>query len=225
MNKALRYGIFLLLVPISVALGVFMFGDRQYVFISLVVAVLSCIPFFMAFEREREGNAKRLIVLAVLVSLSVLGRFIFFVIPFFKPVTAMVVITAVYFGPEMGFLCGALSAVLSNFYFGQGPWTPFQMFTWGLIGLIAGMLARRLVRSRALLAVFGVFAGILFSLVMDIWSVLWIDGSFNFARYLAAAGTALPVTAVYAVSNTVFLLFMLKPMGAKLERIKIKYGL
>ena len=79
-----------------------------------------------------------------MVALSVTGRFI----PFFKPVTALTVLTAVYLGGEAGFLCGALSAVISNFWFGQGPWTPFQMLAWGMIGLFAGLLASPLKRSR-----------------------------------------------------------------------------
>lgn len=61
-------------------------------------------------------------------------------LPNFKPCSAIIIITAVAFGPEAGFLTGALTAFVSNFIFGQGPWTPWQMFTWGLVGFLAGIL-------------------------------------------------------------------------------------
>ena len=120
--------------------------------------------------------------------------------------TAMVVLTAMYFGGEAGFLTGALTALLSNFYFGQGPWTPFQMFTWGLLGFFAGLLRNLLKSSAIFLAVYGAFAGVAFSLIMDVWSALWVDGTFQLARYAAAVATSLGYMAIYAVSNVIFLL-------------------
>jgi len=224
-NKIVRYGIFLLLIPLIVIIGVTIFTDRQYAFVSLAVAMLACVPFFMVFEKKEDKNTKKLIILAVMVTLSVLGRFAFVMIPFFKPVTAIVIITAIYFGSETGFLCGALSALLSDFYFGLGPWTPFQMLIWGMIGFIAGIAAQKLKNSRVTLSIYGILAGIAYSLVMDVWAVLWIDGTFNITRYGVALFTALNVTIIYAVSNVVFLLLFTRPVGKKLERIKIKYGL
>ena len=111
--------------------------------------------------------------------------------------------------------------MLSNMFMGQGPWTPFQMLAWGLIGFSAGVLAGPMRKSRAALCVFGAAAGVMFSLLMDIWTVLWADGTFNLARYVSA----LPVTAEYAVSNVIFLLILANPIGEKLERMKKKYGL
>ena len=141
-------------------------------------------------------------------------------LPFFKPVTAFVIIAGVAFGGEAGFLTGSLSAVLSNFYFGQGPWTPFQMLAWGIIGLLAGVFAKGLKKSRLLLYGFGALSGVLFSLLVDVWTALWTGIS-----YVAALLSALPVTAVYAVSNVVFLLVLARPVGEMLERVKTKYGL
>lgn len=152
-------------------------------------------------------------ILAVMVALSVAGRFMFSYLPHFKPVTAIVVLAGLYLGAESGFLCGALSAVISNFIFGQGPWTPFQMFAWGVIGLIAGLLANPLKRHKALLLLYAAAAGALFSLILDVWTVLWWDGTFNFSRYLASVITALPTTAVYILSNVVFLFFLSGPIG------------
>lgn len=203
MKKYLSHGLLLLAIPTVVALGATVFRDKQYAFISLAVAVLACVAFFLCFERNQTGSAK-LVLIAVLTALSVVGRLLFGALP--------------------GFLTGALTAVLSNFYFGQGPWTPFQMFTWGLLGFVAGYLRNRLKSSAVFLAVYGAFAGVAFSLLMDVWTALWIDGAFNPARYGAAVATSLGYMAIYAVSNVVFLLLLRKPMGRILGRIQEKYG-
>ena len=224
MKKWISYGILCLLIPTVVLCGMFLFPAKQYAWISLCVALLSCLPVFLRFERK-SVSTKRLILIASMTALSVLGRILFTPIPGFKPVTAMVVITALYFGGEVGFLTGSLCALISNFWFGQGPWTPFQMFSWGLLGLLAGLLADPLKRSKILLAVYGAVSGALYSALMDVWTVLLADGYFNLSRYAATLVSSLPFTAIYAVSNLIFLLLFSKPIGKILERIQTKYGL
>lgn len=204
--------------------GALLFRGKHYAWISLCVSVLVLVPVFGSFEK-RDTSSKELVILCVMIALSAAGRFIFAWLPGFKPVTAITVITAMWLGRDAGFAVGALSAAVSNFYFGQGPWTPFQMLAWGLIGFSAGVLAGPMRKSRAALCVFGAAAGVMFSLLMDIWTVLWADGTFNLARYAAAVVSALPVTAEYAVSNVIFLLILANPIGEKLERMKKKYGL
>ncbi len=224
MKKCLSYIILCLIVPAVVLGGALLFKEKQYAWISLCVTVLSCIPFFLHFEHS-ENDVRKLILIAVMVAISVIGRFIFAPIPGFKPVTAMVVITAMYFGGEAGFMTGALSAVISNFYFGQGPWTPFQMFSWGIVGFLAGVIADPLKKSKIVLVVYAIVSGVLYSLLMDVWTVLWADGYFNISRYAAAVISAAQFTIIYAVSNVIFLLVFSKPIGKILERIKEKYRL
>lgn len=224
MKKILSAVISLLAIPAVILIGTFVFDDKQYAFISAAISILALVQFFISFEKK-ENAATKLVLIAVMTALSVAGRMVFSMLPGFKPVTALVIITAIYFGREAGFITGSLSAVLSNFYFGQGPWTPFQMLTWGLIGWLAGIFSKKLSSSKIRLSVFGFFAGVGFSLLMDVWSTLWMYGTFNLGRYAAAITTALPYTALYAVSNIIFLLLLGKPIGSKLERIKSKYGL
>lgn len=218
------FALLLIAIPAVVIGGAVVFQEKYYAWVSLCVAVLSCVPLFCGFERK-GSSSKELAVLAVMAALSAAGRFLFAWLPGFKPVTAITVIAAIWLGKESGFLVGSLSAVVSNFYFGQGPWTPFQMFSWGFIGFVAGLLAKPLRKNKVLLYIYGAVAGVLFSVLMDVWTTLWADGIFNPARYGAAVLSALPVTAAYAVSNVIFLLLLAKPIGEKLERIKKKYGL
>jgi len=222
-NKHVRRALNILLpalvLPLIVLLGAIVFREKGYAFVSLAVAVAALCYFITGFEKKRTGT-RRLIIVAVMTALSVAGRFI----PLFKPVSALTIIAGVYLGSESGFLVGALSAVISNFYFGQGPWTPFQMLAWGLVGLLAGVMGAFLKRNRLYMALFGVLCGIVFSFVMDIWTVLWYNGQPSAALYLSALISAAPVTALYSVSNAVFLWFLAPPFGEKLERVKLKYG-
>lgn len=206
-------------IPLCVLLGATVFSDKGYAYVTLLVTMLSLLLFIAGFEKKRTGT-RRLILVAVMVALSVAGRFL----PLFKPITALTVLTAMYLGSEAGFLTGALSAVISNFYFGQGPWTPFQMMSWGLIGFTAGLLAQPLKRHKWFLLCYGVIAGVAYSFIMDIWTVLWYNGTFQWTLYTDALLSAIPYTCVYALSNVLFLLLFAKPFGQKMERIQVKYG-
>ena len=135
------------------------------------------------------------------------------------------IITAMYFGPQAGFMTGALTAVISNFYFGQGPWTPFQMFSWGTVGLIAGVFAPQLKKSLVFRIIYSAVSGVLYSLLMDIYTTLWYDGTFNLTRYIAAVTSAVPVTLTYVVSKVAFIILLAKPIGSVLDGINTKYGM
>ena len=149
-------------VPLLLALGVWLIGTERYAAVSTGVALLSCVPVAVTFEKGKKSG-RELAVLAVLTALTVVGRVIFAPVPGFKPVTAMTVIAGVAFGAEAGFMTGSMSALISNIYFGQGPWTPFQMAAWGFIGLLAGLLfSRRRNPPMMLLLIYGAFAGVAF---------------------------------------------------------------
>ncbi len=219
-RRILRYLIPFFIIPALIAAGVFLLREKRYALIALLMVLCALILFATGFERKRTGR-RRMVLVSVLTALSVAGRFI----PLLKPVAAMTILSGVYLGSEAGFLVGALSAVISNFYFGQGPWTPFQMFAWGLIGLIAGYLSRPMQKSRGLLLLYGLIAGIAYSFIMDIWTVLWYNGTFNAGLYGAALLSAIPHTIAYMVSNLLFLALFAKPFGEKLGRIRLKYDI
>lgn len=207
------------LIPVITITGAVAFDEKKHIIIALAVAFSALLLFAAGFEKRSTGT-RRMVIVAVMVALCFAGRFI----PFLKPISALTIITALYLGGEAGFLVGALSALLSNFYFGQGPWTAFQMLAWGLIGLFAGILSRPLLSSRVLLLVYGAVTGIAYSFIMDIWTVLWYNRGFDVKLYAAALVSAIPYTVSYAVSNVLFLYLLAKPFGEKLGRIKTKYG-
>ncbi|MDR3239078.1 MAG: ATP-binding cassette domain-containing protein, partial [Clostridiales bacterium] len=132
----------LLAIPLTIYVGAFFFGDRKYYFISMLIILETMLPFALVFE-SRKPQAREMVIIASLCAIAVAGRAAFFMLPQFKPVVALVTIAGVAFGGEAGFLVGAMTGFVSNMYFGQGPWTPWQMFSFGLIGFLAGVLFRK----------------------------------------------------------------------------------
>ena len=210
-------------IPLTILLGVVLFNDRQYAIISIVIAGLACLPFFIRFEKS-NASSREIIVIATMTALAVVGRIVFMALPGFKPVTAIVIITAIAFGKDAGFLTGSMSALVSNIYYGQGPWTPFQMLAWGFIGFLAGIIFYKKEKpNMILLIVVGIIGGVIFSLMMDVWTVLAIDGAFTMSRYMLAISTSTPFMVLYSASNAAFLALFTKPILEKLNRIKVKY--
>lgn len=216
--------ILLFLTPVCVVSGMFIFSEKQYIFSILIVSAFSVTAFLLRLEKNKT-DVEKAVIIAVMTALSILSRVAFQFTPSFKPVTAMVIITGMYLGKEAGFMCGAFTALLSNFIFGQGPWTPFQMLSWGIIGVIASMMSNILKKNVILTSIIGGLFGILYSLLMDIYSVLWIDSTFVLSRYIALVATSLPVTITYVVSTIIFLLVLTKPVGKQLDRVMKKYNI
>ena len=217
----------LLVVPLLLYLSVRFFHGRKYLICSLIVIVAAMLPFFMMFE-GRKPKAREIMVISVLAAIGVAGRAAFFMVPSFKPVAAIVILTGVSFGGEAGFLVGCLIMMLSNMFMGQGPWTPWQMFSFGIIGFLAGILYQKGIlkaRKRDLciygfLSVFLIYGGI-----MNPASILMSYGYITKSSLIAYYISGAPVDLVHAASTVIFLWLLSRPLLEKLERIKVKYGL
>ena len=217
----------LLVIPLTVFVGVVYFGDRKYYFISLLIILETLIPFCMVFE-GRKPQARELVIISVLCAIGVAGRAAFYMLPQFKPVTTIVIIAGVCFGGETGFLVGAVTGFVSNFFFGQGPWTPWQMFAFGIIGFIAGVLFKKgfLRKTKTSLCIFGFLATlVVYGGIMNPASVLIWQATPKAEMFLSASAVGLPFDLVHATSTAFFLWCISEPMIEKLERIKVKYGL
>jgi len=217
----------LLLIPLTIFVGVYYLGDRKYYFIALLILIETMLPFALVFE-GRKPQARELVVIAVLCALGVAGRAAFFMLPEFKPVVALVIIAGVAFGGETGFLVGAMTMLASNILFGQGPWTPWQMFTMGIIGFLAGVLFRKglIRRTRLSLCVYGALASvIIYGGIMNPASALMWAHTISWKILMTYYISGFPWDLVRAAASAFFLWFTAEPMLDKLDRIKIKYGL
>ena len=121
---------------------------NQTALLTLVVVLASIGVFFASYEASRP-RLRDIMPTVVLAALAAAGRILFAPIPDFKPVSAIAIIAGVAFGRKSGFMVGALAALASNFFFGQGPWTPWQMYAWGLVGYGAGLLAMAPAKRRS----------------------------------------------------------------------------
>ena len=217
----------LLAIPLTLFLGLKLGGGRKYMVTSILIVMETMLPFFIAFE-GRKPQARELVILAVLSALAIGGRAVFFALPGIKPVAALVILTGVAFGAEAGFLVGAVTMLVSNVLFGQGPWTPWQMFAMGTVGLIAGLLFRKgfLNRDRLSLSVFGGLSiFVIYGGILNPNSVFIFQGQPTLKMILTAYVTGIPADAVHAASTVFFLWFLSESMLEKLDRVKVKYGL
>lgn len=221
-------GIMLLIfVPAAILYGIYGLGDRKYLFVSLVILFCSMAPFFILFERRRP-QARELVTLAVLCAVAVAGRAAFFMLPQFKPVAAIVILTGVCLGAQPGFFVGAVSAFVSNFFFGQGPNTPWQMFAFGIIGFLAGILygGGPFQPSRLSLCVFGgLTTFFLYGGVVNLGTLLISGLPLTLPAYFSVCAAAVPFDLLHASASVIFLFFLSGPMTEKLERMKTKYGI
>jgi len=218
--------IILLAIPLTILLGITLFEDRAYYFISLLVLLETMLPFLLLFERRRM-QARELVVIAVLCALAVGGRAAFFMLPQFKPMTALVILAGVCLGGETGFLVGAVSVLASNMFFGQGPWTPWQMFALGLIGFLAGVLFHEggLRRGKLALCLFGAAATlVVYGGIMNLATVLLTQVNPTAQLFFTVYAMGLPFDLIHAASTALFLWLIAEPMMKKLERIQKKYG-
>lgn len=217
----------LFLIPLTIFIGIYYLGDKKYYFISLLIILETMIPFAFAFE-NRKPKARELVIISSLCAIGVAGRTAFFMLPQFKPVAAIVIISGVAFGGETGFLVGAITAFVSNFFFGQGPWTPWQMFSFGIIGFLAGIMFQKgiLRKTKTDMCVFGFLVTfVIYGGIMNPASVIMWQSNININMVLSSYVMGMPFDFIHAVSTVFFLFFAAEPMLEKLERIKIKYGL
>ena len=217
----------IVMIPLTIWFGIQFMGDRKYYFISMMIIIYTIVPFIMVFE-GRKPQARELVILAVLTAIAVAGRAAFFMLPQFKPVVAVVIITGVCFGAESGFLVGAVTGFVSNFFIGQGPWTPWQMFAFGIIGFLAGIMFRKglLGTTKPPLCVFGFLSTFfIYGFIMDTASVFMVQPSLSWKVMLPFYISGAPFNLIHAGATVFFLLVASKPMIEKLERIKKKYGL
>lgn len=224
-SRIVMYVMLLVLIPATLLLGRVIPG-RSWYLLSALVALEVVIPFFMAFEK-RKPQARELVVVAVLSALAVVAR-VAIPLPHMKPIFAVVMLSGVAFGPETGFLVGAVGALGSDFFYGQGPFTPWQMMAYGLSGLAAGeaFAAGRLPKKNWVLGLFAYLelqfltgplldTCTLFISVTDItWKTAW-------PIYLAG----LPVNLSEGLTNLAVMMLFGSGILEKLDRVKTQYGM
>jgi len=196
--------------------------DINWALFSVIILGLAMLAFFWRFEKS-GASSKELALIATMASLAAVSRVPFAAIMSLQPTTFIVMITGYVFGPQTGFVTGAVAALVSNFFLGQGPWTPWQMFCWGMCGVAAGLLAGgekdfKLIKFTVL----GGICGYLFGWTMNIWYWAGFIYPLTLKTFIATYMASIPFDTIHAVGNIVFSLIFGKSFYNVLIRFKKK---
>ena len=214
-----------LVIPLTLILGTKLSGRAYYVTSTLVILEI-LIPFLLAFE-GRKPQARELVVIAVLCALVVASRAAI-PIPNFKPTYAVIMLSGIAFGPEAGFLVGAVTAFASNFFYGQGAYTPWQMFAYGAGGMLAGFVFGKkwLPREPLAMGIFGYLVVLLFiGPILDTCSVFLTLPEISLKSAWPLYISGFPVNLSQGACTFLTMLLFGRPLLEKLDRVKTQYGM
>lgn len=216
----------LITLAAAVVWQIFFSEQINYYITSVAVLVISMLPFFAGFELKKISTGEITLV-ATFIALAVVSRAVFYLIPQFKPIGAVVIISAVCLGAQRGYIVGSFSAFISNFIFGQGFWTPFQMVALGLVGFISGLIFKKIKAKRISLSIVGfALCFALYGLIVDMSTIISVYGNdFDLSGALSIYLTGLPFSAVFGVATAVFLFLFGEAFIKKTQRVIKKYGL
>jgi prenyltransferase/squalene oxidase-like repeat protein len=189
---------------------------------SFLILALALAGGFAWYERS-QPSSRTVAVVASLAALATLGRIAFAPLPNVKPTTDIVLIAGYTLGGAPGFAVGAVAAIASNIVFGQGPWTPWQMLAWGLVGLLGAALAlRRRPLPRIVLALICAAAGFAYGLILNFSTWVTFTGQHNLAGFLVLEGQAFTFDLAHAVGNFVFFLAFGPALVRALRRFRVR---
>ena len=200
---------------------------RGYYFTSMCIIVISIFIFLWSFEK-RKPKTREIVTLAVMTALAVVGRLAFFMTPQVKPCAAIIIITGVMLGRQSGFLCGALTAFVSGFFFGQGPCTPWQMIAFGIIGFLSGVLfSKKNIKyayNKWIISIYGFLATfVIYGFILDTATVFMYTDTPKTETFVATYLSGIGFNLIHAASTFVVLFLISNATIKKLERLKIKY--
>ena len=216
----------LIIGAVAIALPVFSPGSSDvyanWGLIATVLAVLVVAAFFFEFE-SAALSAKEVALVAMLGTMSAVLRIPFAAIPSVQPSTYLVICAGYVFGPVAGFMVGAITPLVSNFFLGQGPWTPFQMLAWGLLGVLAAYF-RRFNLGRFGLIVLGIAGAYLYGWIVNTWYWASFIYPLTFKTFLVYQLSSIWLDTFHAIGNAVFLgLFGVKTIQI-LERFRKRFN-
>ena len=184
----------------------------------MLITGLIIIAVFYEFE-TRKISSKEIALISMMGTLSAISRIPFAPIPNVQPATFIIICTGYVFGPMAGFMTGALTAIISNMFLGHGPWTLFQIFGFGLAGVIPGILPH----SRTyiwMLTVFGLIWGYFYGAIVNIWFWASLIYPLTWQTFLLSMLNSVWFDTMHAIANMVFMLVL----GKRVISILLKWN-
>ncbi|MEA1961916.1 MAG: DUF6580 family putative transport protein [Bacillota bacterium] len=187
--------------------------------VTIIIGIIILSSFW--FFEKSEMNTIQIALIATTASLAAISRVVFAGIVNVQPATFIIMITGYIFGPQTGFMVGAVCALVSNFFLGQGPWTPWQMFAWGICGVLGAIMggSQREYKNISF-AIFAGVCGYIFGLIMNLWHWIAFVYPLTWKTFLATYAVSLPFDTLHAVGNVVFVVIFGKAFYTILLRFK-----
>jgi energy-coupling factor transport system substrate-specific component len=220
-NKILIMSV--ILVGAAVVVGLLVWQTHRNWEIFAALLLLAALGIFFASFEGNKVSSREVGVIAVLAALAAVSRVPFAPIAGLQPTTFLLMVSGYVFGARSGFMVGAIAALASNFFMGQGPWTPFQMLFWGLIGASAGLLG--VVRpdaGRAVMVSFGIIWGYLFGWLMNLFLVVVFIKPLTWKAVFLAYVASFPMDTFHALGNACFYLLLGPQVIKVLKRFQEK---
>ncbi|WP_317912955.1 ECF transporter S component [Carnobacterium maltaromaticum] len=210
--------IFMLVLSVAIS-------DKYYLLVSFLFLIATMVPLYRRFETKKI-RSREIVFIAVLGAIAATSRVPFAMIPSVQPTTFVIIVSAMVLGSESGFVVGATAALVSNMFLGQGPWTPWQMFCWGMVGFTAGLLKDSpILKDMWSRLVFGFIWGFLFGWIMNLWYVVAYINPLSWFAFVQAYAASFYFDLAHALSNVFFLWLFSTSWLKIIRRFQKKYGL
>jgi len=197
--------------------------DRYLGLLSLAAVTAILAYGYLRFE-EKKTDTRVIAILGTLAAISVAGRVLMAPIPSVQPSTFIIVLSGYVFGPLEGFIVGSTTALVSNFLLGQGPWTPWQMLAWGLVGLASGLLgARRSLESRGRLSAYCASWGFVYGWIVNLYFVLGFVRPITIRAFAVTYAASVWFDALHAAGNFAFAFALGPAMITMLRRYRERF--
>lgn len=214
-----------IVVLVLLASSILFFQHNAYLLVSFVIIACTMIPFFARFE-IRKITGREVVILAILAAIAAVSRVPFAGFPSVQPTSFVIIVTGLVFGAESGFMVGAIAAIVSNFFLGQGPWTPWQMYGWGMMGMMAGLLRNTWWMKKMWgKLLFGFIWGYLFGWFMNAWIVVSNIENMTWEFFISIFVGSMYFDLAHGLSNVFFILIFSTSWIKIMNRFKKKYGL
>ena len=177
---------------------------------------------YLYFEKSNSGT-KEIAIIATLSAFAGVSRVPFYMIPSVQPTTFIIALSGLIFGSYEGFLIGSSAAFISNIFLGQGPWTPWQMIAWGIVGLLSGLIGSKFKKPKTeVFALICLLYGFIFGFIVNIWGILGFVKDINKTTILISYIRAFPFDLIHGVGNFFFVMIFYEKFFKILNRFKLR---
>lgn len=220
-TKNIAFMIMWFVIIVGLVTTVTIFSENYILGLFIVILGLLILVFY--FFESGEIVIDKLVLIGILSSLSSVGRIILSSIPSVQPSSFIIMLSGIGFGKEIGMMVGVITALSSNLVLGQGPWTPWQMFLWGLMGYLSGVLSKFLRKNKVFFIIYGFIWGFAFGWIMNLWAITGYYSEISREIFIVSCISSFYFDLAHSLSNVILIKLSGDRFNKVLKRLKEKY--